>query len=143
MNLISADEVKKTYKEMWSFMMPPLCKDKVYELESPVKIKYIIDKCERYKTLKFVEQKVDCDDFARSLWDEFCEIWGKTPEYKLPCPVGRASGMRFRGENENHTVTTFLTADGIYFFDPTQQFIPVERWWKADKKNDLIFLVEM
>jgi len=136
--MISATDVKVEYKKLWPFMMPVQCADKSYFLESVDNIKNIIDKCKRFRTLKFRDQIVDCDNFALSLWAEFCEIWGETKGYYLPCPIGRASGFKFRGETENHTLITFFASEGIYFFEPQ-----LKELWKADNKKDLIFLVQM
>lgn len=138
MKTISPKEISAQYKKMWPFMFPVQCMDSVYLLEQAENIKAIIDKCLRYKKMQFRDQIVDCDDFALSLWAEFNETWGETPGYYLPCPFGRASGLRFNGENENHTLNTFLCDSGIYLFDPQLRNI-----WKADRNKDLIFLVQM
>ena len=137
MKTISAEQVRDSYKKMWPFMFPVQCMDQVYVLEKMENIKAIIDQCQRYKKIQFRDQIADCDNFALSLWAEFDEIWGSTAGYYLPCPFGRASGFRFNGENENHTLITFLS-DRIYFFDPQ-----LRQFWQADDKKDLIFLVQM
>ena len=98
MKTVSAKQIKTKYKKMWPFMIPVFCMDQTYVLESVENIKLIIDRCERYKKMHFRDQIVDCDNYALSLWAEFDEIWGNTPGYYLPCPLGRASGIKFNGE---------------------------------------------
>lgn len=138
MKTISAEQVKSEYKKLWPFMLPVYCMDQTYVLETTANIESIIDRCQRYKKLQFRDQIVDCDNFALSLWAEFDEIWGNTSGYYLPCPFGRTSGFKFNGEVENHTLITFLSDNGIYFFEPQ-----LRQLWKADNKDDLIFLVQM
>ncbi len=135
---ISAEEIKAKYKKLWPFMMPVQCMDQNYVLESFENIRSIIDKCERYKKLRFRDQIVDCDDFALSVWSEFVEHWGATPGYYLPCPIGRASGFKFNGEMQNHTLITFLVKEGIFFFEPQTNDL-----WQTNGKHDLIFMVQM
>ena len=138
MKTISAEQVRSQYKKMWPFMLPVFCMDQTYVLEELNNIRSIIDKCRRYKKMQFRDQIVDCDDYALSLWAEFGEIWGNTPGYYLPCPLGRTSGFKFKGEIENHTLITFLSDSGIYFFEPQ-----LSELWKASRDKDLIFLVQM
>jgi len=137
--IISAEQVRAKYKNLWPTpWLVIFCADKTYTLETAENIKKMIGQCRRYKDLKFRDQIVDCDNFALSVWAEFCEIWGQTQGYYLPCPIGRASGLRFDGQNENHTVVTFLAKEGIFFFDPQASKI-----WTADSNQDFIFLVQM
>ena len=138
MKTISAKEIRQLYKNLWPFMFPAQCMDSVYSLETVDHIKAIIDECQRYKKIQFRDQIADCDNYALSLWAEFDETWGATAGYYLPCPLGRASGLRFNGENENHTLNTFLSDTGIYFFEPQ-----LSQLWSADNNKDLIFLVQM
>ena len=138
MKTIPAKKIRKAYRKLWPLMLPAQCMDSDYLLETVDNIKAIIDKCQRYKKIQFRDQIADCDNYALSLWAEFDEIWGATPGYNLPCPFGRASGLKFNGEAENHTLNTFLCDTGIYFFEPQ-----LGQLWLADKNNDLIFLVQM
>ena len=138
MKTISAEQVRSQYKKKWPFMFPVQCMDKSYTLEGAENVKRIIGKCGRYKKIQFRDQIADCDDYALSVWAEFSEIWGNTPKYYLPCPIGRASGFKFNGDAGNHTTITFLSSDGIYFFEPQTGEV-----WLSDSRNDLIFLVQM
>ena len=138
MKTITAEKIKSEYKKLWPFMFPPQCMDKTYTLESVESVKAIIDRCGRYKKIQFRDQIADCDNFALSLWAEFDEIWGQTSGYYLPCPFGRTSGLKFKGEFENHTLNTFLCDTGIYFFEPQ-----LRELWRSDNNNDLIFIVQM
>lgn len=141
MELISAEKVKQQYKELWPFMMEPLCFDSRYQIETIYKIEQLIGQCDRYKKISFRDEIADCDNIALALQEQFVnEAWIENKEHLFPCAFGRTVALKLDGERQipPHMVTTFYAREGVYIFAPQ-----LRKLWKADKEKDILILVLM
>ena len=135
--MISASKIKQEYKKLWKgfLIIPPTCKSPQYALVDSDEILALIHQCTRHKQ-QFKDNTDKCEIVSLLLWAEVVEKWEQ--ENSTPLPIGRASGLRFKGDLENHTLVTYYSRQGIYLYDRFRGGA-----WKANPDNDIVFLVEM
>jgi len=141
---ISAKELKHQFLDQFPTLGFQGLRSKRYWMPTLEKLKEAIKLTDVDRQI-FLPDVNDCDSFSLQLHADIKRIravdaeLGKIPrEEWMPWAFGEAFGIKFKGQQESHSLNICMTMEGIYLIEPQ-----TDAMWCPDKEEDLVLLIWM
>ena len=141
---VSADVIKKELQAIWPNLEYIWLWDTIYWKGTVAQVERLMENS-KVKTMEFIPEFNDCDDYALQFQAEVRRIryfaWkeGRLPEeQRLPFAILFAAGTMFRGISKNHVTDLVLLQEGVHIVDMTPG---EQRMWLATREQDDLYFV--